>query len=90
MAIELATKTPYGVPARYHRVAHLTVNYTKRYADAQLVSYATENARQTGAEPLATENIRVQFERLGTDEPTRAKIYAALKATEAYKDGVDV
>lgn len=90
MAIEQARKTSFGVPARYHRIMAIEVSYPRRLVKALLASFATEQSRQTGAEPLATEWHEIQFQRLASEEPTRAQIYAALRSTEAFKDAVDV
>lgn len=90
MAIEIAKRTAFAVPARYHRISEVAIHYGFRKAAVTVQSFATIDARQAKAEPLATELFHIEFERMGSDDPTRKQMYEALRGLDQFKDGVDV
>ncbi|NUB13813.1 hypothetical protein GAY28_14560 [Azospirillum brasilense] len=79
MALSIAMQTDYGVSAVYHRIQSAQAYYAERCVDVMIFGYVGEEARHDGSTPLLTNQERLTFESLGTDEPTREAIYSALK-----------
>lgn len=99
MAIHLDLETPQGTTASYHRIVESQVNYIDGRVTAQLMSYATREARQAGKEGwMLTARVIVMLQDLAgddaapnapADEVTRAAIYAAVMALPAWAGATD-
>lgn len=69
MALEKKIDTSIGVPARYHRIighevrfiAEPAIEGCKGSVFVRVASYASQEARKAGAEPLANQTVRVRF-----------------------------
>lgn len=69
MALEKKIDTSIGVPARYHRIIWHEVRFIPEPAMegcegsvfVRVASYASQEAREAGAEPLANQTVRVRF-----------------------------
>lgn len=84
MALSKNIPTDYGVDATYWRIIGAQAYYGENLVDVVLAGYASDAARQAGKSPLATiTGIRLSWSDMaleGTNEPTRAAAYTAIKA----------
>jgi hypothetical protein len=91
MALSLTVPSDYGVAATYHRIGAVQINWLDRGATVVLFSYISNEARQSGKQPLGTVNITfsdADFD-FDNDEPTRAALYAKIKQHGAWSDASD-
>ena len=110
MALDKTIATPIGVPARYHRIIGQEVSYLrepevpgcKGSVYVRIASFASKDARDSNADPLANLTVRIRFGAevegeikgvpilaIQSDEPTRAQIYEALVRTPAFEGAIE-
>lgn len=83
MALELPKDTPFGISALYHRISDIRLREDKK-VDIALLGYLSQEARQSGLEPL----MRIFIE--GLDCGSIAALYTAIKARPEFSGAEDV
>ncbi|WP_207483133.1 hypothetical protein [Arenibaculum pallidiluteum] len=94
MALRKSVPTEFGIDATYHRIAGMQAYYADRCADVVLHGYVSDGARHGGSRAVAAATLRVSAAQMGYGpedgiEPTRAQLYAAVKASEGWADAAD-
>ena len=90
MALTKSTSTDLGIDATYARIAAAQMHYDAgQCVDVQMLLYVDEAKRRDKKQPIAKWEKRFTFAELGTKEPTRADIYAAVKLSPEWADAKD-
>ncbi|MBP2301573.1 hypothetical protein [Azospirillum picis] len=89
MALHQETRSAFGVPATYHRVGALRLDYQAGFAEVAVLGYASDEARHSGASAMTVCEMRIPFSDLGSGDPSRADVYAAIKALPEFSGAVD-
>lgn len=77
MAVIKDRPTQFGVNASYHRIEKVELNTYSNECHVHLATYATEEARRAGNQPLSVDKVVVPFWRL-VDDP-RVPFYRLLE-----------
>jgi len=77
MAVIKDRPTQFGVNASYHRIEKVELNTYTNECIVHLATYASEEARRAGSQPLSVDRIIVPFWRLA-DDP-RVPFYRLLE-----------
>ena len=77
MAIIKDLPTQFGISASYHRLDKVEVMSQQQEIVLHVAVYASEEARQTGGQPLSIERVIVPFWRLASDP--RSTFYRLLQ-----------
>ena len=77
MAIIKDRPTQFGVNADYHRIDKVEINTYSQECVIHLATYASEDARRAGSQPLSVDRVVVPFWRL-VDDP-RVPFYRLLE-----------
>lgn len=89
MALQKTIKTPYGVDADYHRISDFQFNGTDIQVGVE--SYATAEARQSGAQPIFKQYYHFTKSRTELEKTASVftVLYDLLKAftIEAFVEG---
>lgn len=52
----------YGIEEQYWRILSMNINLQYKYVDITLGGYATQEARDNGAEPMNTKKVRAKWD----------------------------
>lgn len=77
MAVIKDRPTQFGINASYHRIEKVELNTYSNECILYLATYATEEARRAGSQPLSVDRVIVPFWRLA-DDP-RVPFYRLLE-----------
>lgn len=77
MALNKDFQTKFGVTATYHKLLKVEVDAGREFVELIVGMYASEEAKNSGANSLWTEYVRVPFDRLNFDP--RDIFYPLLK-----------
>lgn len=77
MAVIKDRPTQFGVNASYHRIEKVELNTYSNECIVHLATYASEEARRAGSQPLSVDRVVIPFWRLA-DDP-RVPFYRLLE-----------
>jgi len=84
MALLISVDTDFGVPAVYWNIGCVQEDFKGKSTEITIYGYASQEARQTGRQPLSAAKVQVAGEDY-TPEATRAQLYAILSAKPEFK-----
>ena len=67
MALETTYVTPQGVTALYHKILKIEISAIENAVTIVVALYPSAEVRDSGAQPLWHEYIRIPFEEMATD-----------------------
>lgn len=74
----------------YWRISSINVDHLGNGANVRLLGYATNEARQANVQaPMRAYEAHLTFEELGSKDPTRADVYAALAKLPEFIGGIE-
>lgn len=88
MALLIEKQTPFGIPATYWRVISAQIDFGRNGMKVFMAGYASEAARDAGADPITQEQISFDIASLGPDQ-VRGMVYAAVKQLEEWSGASD-
>ena len=83
MALLISVDTDFGVPAVYWNIGGIQEDFKGRATEITIYGYASQEARQTGRQPLSAGKVLVAGEEY-TPEATRAQLYEIIRAKPEF------
>lgn len=80
MALSKPFDTRFGITATYHKLLKVEINSADKEVQLTVAIYASEEAKESGAQPIWYEYVKIPFDRLNFDP--REVFYPLLKEWE--------
>lgn len=88
MALLIEKQTHFGIPASYWRIISAQIDFGRNEMKVFMAGYASEEARNAGANPITQEQINFDAQSFVPDQP-RNLVYATVKQLEEWAGASD-
>lgn len=88
MALLIEKQTPFGIPASYWRIISAQIDFGRNEMKVFMAGYASEDARNAGADPLIQEQVNFDAQTFAPDQP-RNIVYAEVKRLDGWSGAAD-